>query len=242
MLQDKQQEVAFFDRHADKEAYDVFTPQSNARLVQAFVRLTGLPPGSKVVDLGCGSGIFSELLRQAGYTVVGVDISPKLIERGKTLYPGVEFVVADVETLPFADESFDGALLSGLIHHFPDPHLLMKETHRILRPDGSFMAFDPNRLNPFMYLYRDRSSPLYSSVGVTPNERPILAKHIATLCHEQGFEVTTQYQARLSYRYVASPLTRIFLPIYNAIDFALFSLPFMAPLRPFVLTSGRKSA
>ena len=41
-----------------------------------------------------------------------------------------------------------------------------------------FVAFDPNRMNPFMYLYRDRSSPLYSPVGVTPNQRPVLAREI----------------------------------------------------------------
>ena len=45
----------------------------------------------------------------------------------------------------------------------------------MLRPGGRFVAFDPNRMNPFMWLYRDRSSPFYSPVGVTQNERPVLA-------------------------------------------------------------------
>jgi hypothetical protein len=43
--QDKEKEIAFFDRHAAADDYDVFTPQSSARLVDAFVKLTGLPPG-----------------------------------------------------------------------------------------------------------------------------------------------------------------------------------------------------
>ncbi len=46
----------------------------------------------------------------------------------------------------------------------------------MLRPGGRFVAFDPNRMNPFMWLYRDRASPFYSSVGVTENERPVLAE------------------------------------------------------------------
>ena len=65
--QDKGKEVAFFDAHADSDEYDVFTPQANDRLIAAFKRLSGLPAGARVADLGCGSGVFTELLRRAGY-------------------------------------------------------------------------------------------------------------------------------------------------------------------------------
>ena len=51
--QDKAKEIAFFDAHAAADSYDVFTPQANARLIAAFARLTGLPPGARVADLGC---------------------------------------------------------------------------------------------------------------------------------------------------------------------------------------------
>ena len=81
--------------------------------------------------------------------------------------------------LPFATASFDGILLSGIVHHLPDPKRCAAEVFRVLRPGGRFVAFDPNRMNPFMWLYRDRSSPFYSSVGVTENERPVLAKAVA---------------------------------------------------------------
>ena len=76
-IQDKQKEIEFFDAHADADEYDVFTPEANARLIDAFKRLTGLPRGAKVADLGCGSGAFTEMLRREGYDAVGVDISPE---------------------------------------------------------------------------------------------------------------------------------------------------------------------
>ena len=94
---------------------------------------------------------------------------------GRSKYPGLELIEGDAENLPFANESFDGVLLSGLVHHFPDPRRLAVEVRRVLKPGGRFVAFDPNRMNPFMWLYRDRASPFYSPVGVTENERPILA-------------------------------------------------------------------
>ena len=63
--QNKQKEIAFFDGHAGADDYDVFTPQASARIVDAFIRLTGLKPPARVVDLGCGSGTFTALLARA---------------------------------------------------------------------------------------------------------------------------------------------------------------------------------
>ena len=78
-VQDKQKEIAFFDAHAVSDEYDVFTPEASARLVSAFVRLSGLPRGARVADLGCGSGVFTHLLRSARYFGIDLDISPNLV-------------------------------------------------------------------------------------------------------------------------------------------------------------------
>lgn len=239
--QDKQNEIAFFDGHAAADAYDVFTPATNDRLIDAFVALSQLPSGSRVVDLGCGSGVFTDVLQRRGYRCSGVDLSPKLIEIARTKFRDVEFLEGDVERLPFADMSFDGVLLSGLVHHLPDPSRCAAEVFRILRPGGRFVAFDPNRMNPFMYLYRDRSSPFYSSVGVTANERPVLAHEVASTFAGAGFRVGTDYLSNLQYRYIASGSLRWLLPAYNAVDAALFAPGFMRRFRPFVLTFGEKS-
>jgi SAM-dependent methyltransferase len=239
-LQDKQKEIAFFDAHAASDEYDVFTPQANARLIEAFARLSGLPRGVLVADLGCGSGVFTELLRRCGYASVGLDISPKLVALGRGKYPGLELIEGDAENLPFASESLDGVLLSGLLHHFPDPSRLIAETRRVLKHGGRFVSFDPNRMNPFMWLYRDRASPFYSRVGVTENERPILAWRLAEMFRKQQFRVQTDYLAGLAYRYIASQRARSLLPIYNFIDNTVFNLAILRPLRPFVLISGEK--
>jgi SAM-dependent methyltransferase len=238
--QDKNKEIAFFDAHAASDEYDVFAPQANEKLIDAFVRLSGLGAGARVADLGCGSGVFTELLRRRGYSAVGIDISPKLVAVGRAKYPGLELLEGDAENLPFAAGSLDGVLLSGLVHHFPDPRRLAAEVSRVLKPGGRFVAFDPNRTNPFMWLYRDRSSPFYSSVGVTENERPVLAHQVRSIFSSEGFQVQTDYVAGLAYRYVASSRTRMLLPIYNFIDNVVFNLAIMKPLRPFVLTSGVK--
>ena len=182
----------------------------------------------------------TELLRRRGYQSIGLDISPKLVALGRHKFPGLELIEGDAENLPFESASLDGVLLSGLVHHFPDPRRLAGEVKRVLRDGGRFVAFDPNRMNPFMWLYRDRASPFYSSVGVTENERPVLAWKIADVFRDEGFRVQTDYLAGLAYRYVASRRTRMLLPIYNFIDGAVFNLAIMQRFRPFVLTSGEK--
>jgi len=238
--QDKGKEIAFFDAHAEHDAYDVFTPQANERIIAAFVRLSGLPHGARVADIGCGPGMFTDLLRRQGFQSIGLDISRKSIELGRRKYPGLELIEGDAENLPFESGSLDGVLLSGLVHHFPDPRKVASEVRRVLRSGGRFVAFDPNRMNPFMWLYRDRSSPFYSSVGVTENERPVLAWRVADIFRNEGFRVRSDYLAGLAYRYVASGRARMLLPVYNFIDTSVFNLGFMSPFRPFVLTSGEK--
>ncbi|HWP27210.1 MAG TPA: class I SAM-dependent methyltransferase [Xanthobacteraceae bacterium] len=238
--QNKAKEIAFFDGHAAVDDYDVFTPESNTRLLQACLRRLGLASGARVADLGCGSGVFSNLLQQAGYDCVGLDISPKLVALARRKYPAVSFVEGDVERLPFPSASFDGVLLSGIVHHLPDPAQCAAEVFRVLRRGGRFVAFDPNRRNPFMWLYRDRASPFYSPVGVTENERPILARETVAIFRRAGFATGADYLPNLQYRYVASAKVRWLLPVYNAVESTVFSLPFMRPFSSFVLTFGEK--
>lgn len=238
--QNKASEISFFDSHAAADAYDVFTPATNERLIDTFVRLSGLPAGARVVDLGCGSGTFTGLLQRRGYRCAGADLSPRSIALAKANFGGIEFLTGDIERLPFADASFDGVMLSGVLHHFPERSQCAAEVFRILRPGGKFVAFDPNRMNPFMYLYRDRSSPFYSSVGVTENERPVLGGEIATTFRDAGFRVATEFLSGLKYRYIASGNVRWLLPLYNAIDTFLFNPDFMKRFRAFVLTFGER--
>ena len=239
-VQDKSKEIEFFDRHAAKDDYNVFTDAASRKLISSFVQLSGLQVGARVADLGCGSGIFTSLLSEHGYDVVGLDISPKLLQLARTKYPKIEFLEGDVEALPFPAESFHGILLSGIVHHLPDPERCAAEVYRALKPGGRFVAFDPNRRNPFMWLYRDKGSPLYSPKGVTENERPVLSEHVARVFVAAGFQASTSYLAGLSYRYVASSLARLGLPVYNFLDSFMFRPSFMKRFSPFVLTFGNK--
>ncbi len=75
-----------------------------------------IPAGSKVLDLGCGTGFSSMMLQERGYTVVGADLSTLFLrqggQRGKT-----DLVAADAESLPFPTASFDAVAAFEFIEH-----------------------------------------------------------------------------------------------------------------------------
>ncbi len=73
-------------------------------------------------------------------------------------------------------------------------------------------------MNPFMYFYLDPSSPFYGSVGVTENERPVVAEQIVDVFRCARFVVESDFLSGLSYQYVASGIVNRLLPIYNEID------------------------
>ena len=239
-MQNKEREISFFDSHAEGNDYNVFTDVANCRLIDEFFRLTELPPDAAVAGLGCGSGVFTRLLRSRGICSQGVDISPKLIQFAAKRYPEIPFRVGDVEDLPFQNDSLDGLLQSGVVHHFPDPGQFAFEGVRVLRKGDKFFAFDPNRHDPFMYLYRDRLSPFYSPIGVTENERPIIAKECVRTFVSLGFSVRTEFLSGLAYRDVASRGTRLARRACKFIEALLFCVLFQQGFSAFVFSFGKK--
>lgn len=100
----------------------------------------GLPPGSKILDAGCGIGVCSRYYARKGYEVHAIDITPRAVEitqRSFDLY-GLQGQVrlGNVEELPYPDRSFDGLVSNGVIHHTPDTEKAVAEFYRVLKPGG----------------------------------------------------------------------------------------------------------
>ena len=238
--QDKLAELAFFSGHAEVDEYNVFTEPSTRRLFNRCMQLARLKPAISVADIGCGSGVFSQLLRESNVNAIGLDLSHPLLVLGRRKYPGASFVAGDAESLPFPTGKLDGVLLSGIIHHLPEPSQCAREVFRVLKPGGAFIAFDPNRRNPFMYLYRDRSSPFYNSTGVTANERPVVSEQVRDVFTDAGFQVAPSDYISMSYKYIADSRMRYLLSLYNIIESMLFRPWMLRCYRSFVLTYGFK--
>ncbi|MCX4744338.1 class I SAM-dependent methyltransferase [Kitasatospora sp. NBC_01287] len=107
-----------------------------------------VPAGSRVLDLGCGSGVpVARDLTAAGCQVTGVDISDVQIRRARERVPRAEFVRADATTLDFGGGSFDAIVSFYALIHIPleeQPPLLRKMASW-LRPGGWFLGTTGHR-------------------------------------------------------------------------------------------------
>ena len=131
------------------DEYDVFTPQANERADRG---VRAVKRAATPVHVWPISVAARERLRNCcggeGIKVSASISAPNWWQLGRRKYPGLELIEGDAENLPFESASLDGVLLSGLVHHFPDPRRLAGEVKRVLRNGGRFVAFDPNRMNP----------------------------------------------------------------------------------------------
>ena len=84
-----------------------------ARLLDAIV-----PPRSRILDAGCGTGRLGAELHARGHTVVGVDVDPVLIAAAEEDHPGPTWMVADLAELDLDEEPFDAALIAGNVMVF----------------------------------------------------------------------------------------------------------------------------
>ena len=99
----------------------------------------------KVLDLGCGDGLNIKLLRRNGVKkIVGLDISPALIAHAKKINPGVKFVIASAEKLPFRDRVFDVVLVDSVFHHFMRYSKALKEIKRVIVSGGKLCFIEPH--------------------------------------------------------------------------------------------------
>lgn len=101
----------------------------------------GLPPGRPLLDLGCGTGLLCDFLKEGGADyngLVGVDLSPKMVEAA--LSKGMEAQTAHMGSLPFEDNHFAAILSFTVLRIIPDEEMvILREAARVLKPGGLFI-------------------------------------------------------------------------------------------------------
>jgi ubiquinone/menaquinone biosynthesis C-methylase UbiE len=99
----------------------------------------------RLLDVGCGTGAASRAAASLAGSVVGIDLSPEMIQNARDLaedLDNVTFEIADAERLPFDDDAFTALLCSNAFHHYPDPRRAVDEMTRVLGPGGRIVLGD----------------------------------------------------------------------------------------------------
>lgn len=118
---------------------------------ETFMRVFGkaVSCSKKILDVGCGSGIYSTLLANLGHDVTGVDYSEEMIKRAVEKSRGrvIRYEVANVYSLPFQDCSFDVVVSIGLFQHLTQAEKAITEITRVLKKDGVLLLMTLNALS-----------------------------------------------------------------------------------------------
>jgi SAM-dependent methyltransferase len=135
--------AAAFDPRA--EAFQTRPVQSDPALLAWLLQAADLPPGSLVLDAGCGPGLVSEVLLMAGHRVVGVDLSAGMIafarQRCGRFGDRAAFLQQSInDPLPLGP--FDAAVSRFVVHHVPDAAAFLQRQTELVRPGGVVVACD----------------------------------------------------------------------------------------------------
>ncbi|MFQ5944992.1 MAG: class I SAM-dependent methyltransferase [Anaerolineae bacterium] len=135
--------------------------------------------GTRVLDVGCGLGLYLHRIQSAGATAVGVDLNQEHLREADLAHSAR----ADAQVLPFSEGAFDVVILNEILEHVKDDGLAVAEAIRVMREGGRLLIFAPNRLYPFEthgVWWRGRYRfGNYFLVGYLPNAiRQRLAPHV----------------------------------------------------------------
>ena len=143
-------EVAKFAQHAT-EWWNTEGPLKTLHDINparaAFVKTWSELSESRVLDVGCGGGVFSEALASEGAIVTGLDVELNAIEAAKshaeTSKLAIKYVCQPIED--YEDELFDIITCMEMLEHVPDPSLIIKHCARLLKPGGYLFLSTINR-------------------------------------------------------------------------------------------------
>jgi len=129
-------------------SYHAFFAAVTTLATNPLLDAVNLRPGTRLLDVATGPGALAAEAATRGARPVGVDLSPQMIELARRLHPGLDFREADVEHLPFDDDTFDAVVCCFGLGHFPRPEAAVAECVRTLLTGGR-IAFswwdDPSR-------------------------------------------------------------------------------------------------
>ncbi len=110
-----------------------------------------------VLDIGCGTGGFLGVIAGIAGEVVGIDISAEFVSASQATVErhglsNARVEQASSENLPFPADHFEAVVIVDVLHHLETVPPTLRETYRVLKPGGKLIVFEPNKLNPLLYI------------------------------------------------------------------------------------------
>jgi 2-polyprenyl-3-methyl-5-hydroxy-6-metoxy-1,4-benzoquinol methylase len=157
------------------------------RRAELIIQGADLSSQKRVLEVGCGTGLFTEMFAASGATIVAVDISPELLEKARLRgLPShqVSFLAKRFEDCE-VDGPFDAIIGSSVLHHL-EVGFSIRRIRELLKPGGRLSFAEPNMLNPQVFLERRFSHlPMFSYTS--PDETAFIRRRFARDLETAGF-------------------------------------------------------
>ena len=168
-------------------------------------QLNFIGSGKRVLEFGCATGYFSQLLRRARCEVVGIEINPNAAKVASEFCEQV--IVADLDYVSILEvlrnQSFDVAVFGDVLEHLRDPWTLLREVKNILKPSGYVVASIPNVAHGAVRLSLLQGEFNYSELGILDNT------------HLRFFTRKTVYELFDKSDYEIEAIDRTIIPIFS---------------------------
>ncbi len=129
--------------------------------------------GMKIADVGCGNGRLTKIFDGVKVDYTGVDISPRLLEQARRLFPEYDFRVGDILNPPLPKNEFDVAFSILVLHQIPAKELrgrAVNQLWRIIKPGGRLIISVWNLWRP-KYISKIRTNNIKKMFGLTPLDK-----------------------------------------------------------------------
>ncbi len=164
---------------------------------ELFLDLLQPRPGDRILDVGCGTGVFTLDILASGPRVTGLDISIPMLKRARHKTQGYPFqgVAGDMSFLPFADECFDKVVSMTALEFVADGRAAVADLFRVTRKGGIVVVTTLNSLSPWAARRKkagDQGHPLYGQmIFRSPDEIRAIAPVGALLKQPSIFKKAT---------------------------------------------------
>ncbi|HVP93866.1 MAG TPA: methyltransferase domain-containing protein [Methanoregulaceae archaeon] len=120
-----------YDKRYDENRGRFYYTHITRHIMEGFVN------EGRLLDLGCGTGLFLQRYLEHGGSGTGLDISRGMLEKASCRCPSSRFIIGTAEALPFRDRSFDAVSSILSFSYFKEPEETLSEVYRVLAPGGS---------------------------------------------------------------------------------------------------------
>lgn len=172
----------------------------------------------RVLEIGCGTGLFTNEISKSCNDIVSVDISQDLLDlaRIRVTAENVVFLCENAYQTTFEDNSFDFIVGSSCLHHL-DIDKALAEFYRLLKSGGSGMFTEPNMLNPQIAL--QKNIPFIKKMaGDSPDETAFIRWGISRKLRQVGFKEVSVVPFDFVHPSIPLPLLKSAVPILNALE------------------------